>query len=244
MTLVGHDGSVLVVGNGHIISGQYKDNYEDHRIPGTSPEARTRFKQTALRNIITQLKADVKVACRGRSAASRGAFVLCGDMNLTQGYVNEALRQGLFAGVRALCLQEGLTSPNGPQQHDWIITDSNMEAAEVQSINSHDNQHGLVAADIEHPGPVLAAPQQSQMQELRNRLVLHDQNHHRQREQRDRDDEEQRLAMAAEAEAAAAKRRRVEPSQAGQALCIAAFVFPLRRIFESVGDRCDCDCRW
>ena len=247
MTLVGKDGSVLVVGNGHIINGQLRSNNEVHKIPGDR-EAQSRFKQSAVINMIKKLQADAKASCRGRRAAPRGAFVLCGDMNLTEVPAKEALKQLSFVGVTGLCLQKELSSSNGPTQHDWIFTDRTLAEAKTDRIVSHDTQRGLVAAELGHPAPVPAAPQglhQQKMQDLRTRLLLRQQEHHRTQEQHDRDDEEQRrLARAAERKEAAAKRRRVGPPQAGQALCIAAFVFPLRRIFESVGDRCDCDCRW
>ncbi len=77
--LKGSSKQEYIFGVNHTHSGSRHDD-EDHRVPGATPEARARFKQSVVQGVVRQL---------GASAASRGGRSVCvGDFNLTHAHDN------------------------------------------------------------------------------------------------------------------------------------------------------------
>ena len=83
----------VVIANLHIISGEYDTQLRSSVVPGNSPEARERFKITALRNILMRVDEDL-IGVRPAPAKSQGEpgiMIVAGDMNLSLAAVNTAL---------------------------------------------------------------------------------------------------------------------------------------------------------
>ena len=83
----------VVVANVHIISGTESNPKRTAVVPGTSPEARERFKMTAALNVLLQCQAEIQADLALATSQGRAgpvAFV-CGDFNLRPPSMKTAL---------------------------------------------------------------------------------------------------------------------------------------------------------
>ena len=122
-------GQRMSVVNLHIISGTAQTDHASSKVPGSSREARERFKSMALRNTLFQ--------AHGRLGA--GVLIVAGDMNLDQAAVQSCMSEFASESNQTLIAMSS-------SDRDWIVSNAAAMEGISMDVTPVDKFHVVVAA--------------------------------------------------------------------------------------------------